>query len=81
MSRSIVMPGEASCRVCGCSDLAPCVLDGNNVVIDIEADQTLPNGCHVCFWVEADLCSGCVEAPAPAPLLFDALGFPLRGSP
>lgn len=71
------------CRVCGCTDDHACLLDARTgELVDVDAGDTL-NGLVVpCSWVEPNLCSGCVEAPAPAPLLFDADGQPLRrGSP
>ena len=70
------------CRVCGCTEFLPCILDAQRKLIDVvEADTfTLPDGATVCSWIEPDLCSGCVEASAP-PLLYDAQGNPLRGAP
>lgn len=69
------------CRVCGCTDSRPCVLDpeGEPVAID-DGALTLPLGHSLCSWIEPDLCSGCVADQAPA-LLYDADGKPLRGAP
>jgi hypothetical protein len=72
---------DGVCRRCGCTEDAGCVVDGHGNVIDVADGDTLPDGASVCSWVERDLCSACVEAPPPAPLLFDAAGRPLRGAP
>lgn len=69
------------CRACGCTDLAACVLDELGRLVDVYDGGTLPPGWTVCSWIEPDLCSNCVEAPAPPPLLYDAQGRPLRGAP
>lgn len=69
------------CRVCGCTQNAACVLDQAGRIVDVADGQTLPDGATVCSWIEPDLCSGCVDAPAPPPLLFGADGKPLRGTP
>jgi hypothetical protein len=74
------------CRVCGCSNNAPCFTGLVGVTYStrqieqladeqLEAMELVP-----CSWVEPDLCSCCVVNPPP-PLLFDAAGVPLRGSP
>lgn len=68
------------CRVCGCTQEAGCIiLDGD--VIEVDQADTLPPGSTICSWVEPDLCSACVESPAPPPLLTDEYGRPLRGTP
>lgn len=70
------------CRVCGCTDGNACVFDSTGNLVDVaDGTSTLQDGCWVCSWIEPDLCSGCVAAPPPAPLLYDANGRPLRGAP
>jgi len=70
------------CRICGCTDLAPCVYDpSTGQLLDVLEDgEPQPEGFTVCSWIEVDLCSACVRDPA-APLLYDAYGNPLRGAP
>jgi hypothetical protein len=68
------------CRVCGCTEDAACIVDAAGELVDVDGLDTLPEGCSPCTWVEADLCSACVEGH-PAPLLYDAAGRPLRGAP
>jgi hypothetical protein len=81
------------CRKCGCTDETPCLIDcsgnrgpgkGKTFADDEEiSDEELEQlQLTPCGWIEADLCSACVEAPAPAPLLFGPDGEPLtRGAP
>jgi hypothetical protein len=70
------------CRVCGCTDSNACVFDPSGNLVDVaDGTSTLPDGSWVCSWIEPDLCSGCVRAPAPPPLLVDLHGRPLRGAP
>lgn len=73
------------CRSCGCTDNEPCMSDGARVYRFEELEQfsdeqlqEMPLG--PCSWIEPDLCSMCVETPAPA-LLVDQFGNPLRGAP
>lgn len=75
------------CRQCGCTESSPCFIDekgqshtleGLGVFSDAELEDMPLTLCH---WVEFNLCSGCVERPAPAPLLYGADGRPLRGAP
>jgi hypothetical protein len=75
----------STCRVCGCTDEAPCfsgeltVFSGPEV--DALSEQQLEQmNLTPCSWLEADLCTACVHSP-PAPLLFAADGRPLRGAP
>jgi hypothetical protein len=76
-----VSAGAGVCRECGCTENEACVFDRLGRLVDLFTGQTLPPGWTVCSWVEYDLCSGCVETPAPPPLLYDAQGRPLRGAP
>ncbi len=72
------------CRECGCSENDACVIDALGRLVDVyDGSATLPAGWTVCSWVEPDLCSNCVEAPPPPPLLYGADGRPLpgRGAP
>jgi hypothetical protein len=77
---------SAACRKCGCTENDPCVLDGQGVPftkaeLEEMSDEDLEEQTgDTCYWVESDLCSACVEHPPP-PLLYDAQGRPLRGSP
>jgi hypothetical protein len=70
------------CRVCGCSENQPCGPSGRLHSWE-ELEQLDDAGAAVqcCSWIEYDLCSACVEEPAPPPLLHDAHGNPLRGTP
>lgn len=77
----------ASCRVCGCTDLSPCVYDPSTGQLldvldpgDIVGETTLPLDHSLCWWVEPDLCSADVINPPP-PLLYGPDGQPLRGAP
>lgn len=70
-----------SCRVCGCRDDAACIVGPGGDLVDVDDENTLPTGCSPCYWVEADLCSACVQPPPPPPLLYGADGRPLRGAP
>ena len=72
---------DGVCRRCGCTEDDRCVVDGHGNVVDVDDGDTLPDGAGVCSLVEPDLCSACVEAPAPAPMNFDGAGKPLRGAP
>mgnify|MGYP001187622652 CR=1 FL=1 len=63
------------CRVCGCTDARPCILLEGELVDVADGNETLPEGHTVCSWIEPDLCSACVEDPAPA-LTSDAKGSP-----
>jgi hypothetical protein len=76
-----------ACRKCGCTENDPCVLDVQGfpftkgeleAMSDDDLEEQTSGSC--CYWVEPDLCSACVER-APAPLLFDHAGRPLRGAP
>jgi hypothetical protein len=72
------------CARCGCTNEAPCILDEDGQLVDVQ-DGTIAYdidaaGLHPCYWVEDKLCSGCVVNPPP-PLLYDAGGQPLRGTP
>src|SRR4051812_2891242 len=52
------------CRVCGCTDGTPCVLDEHNELVDVDdfgLYMLLP-GLHQCSWIEPDLCSGCIAS-------------------
>ncbi len=70
-----------SCRSCGCTSDAGCIVDEGNNVIDVDTGTTLPLGLSICYWVEPDLCSACVQNPPP-PLLYGADGQPMRrGAP
>jgi hypothetical protein len=69
------------CRVCGCTQKEGCIIDAGGQVVEIDEADTLPPGSTICSWVEPDLCSACVESPAPPPLLVDLHGRPLRGAP
>jgi hypothetical protein len=69
------------CRMCGCTHDQGCVVDPDGNVVELDAGETLPPGYSICTWIEPDLCSACVQPPAPAPLLYDAYGNPLRGAP
>lgn len=80
-----LVPIPGVCRNCGCTDEEPCFSDGTKVYRFRELEpfsdeqlQAMPLG--PCSWIEPDLCSMCVDAPAPA-LLVDANGRPLRGAP
>jgi hypothetical protein len=73
-----------TCKVCGCSELQPCLVDdagarfvddGTRTDAELEQLEVTP-----CSWIEFDLCSACVQGPAPA-LLVDQYGNPLRGAP
>lgn len=72
------------CRVCGCTDGEACLVDDAGVRFvddgaksDVELEQLELTPCS---WIEFDLCSACVQGPAPA-LLVDQYGKPLRGAP
>lgn len=75
------------CRACGCTDeVACCVRDGRRLRDEDLAELhtagvDLATVAVPCTWIEPDLCSACVEMPAPPPLLYDAYGAPLRGAP
>jgi hypothetical protein len=79
------------CRVCGCTEEQACAFFEGRRLTDRDLEQLEVSdplarelaklAITTCSWVEADLCSGCVEEPAPPPLLFDAHGQPLRGAP
>ncbi|HYD01815.1 MAG TPA: hypothetical protein VEB22_11365 [Phycisphaerales bacterium] len=79
----------ASCRQCGCTDSSPCFYDpsGKRWTLDdleqLDDEQLEVMELTPCGWVELDpgLCTGCVEHPPPAPLLFGPDGQPLRGAP
>jgi len=82
------LSSPAACRACGCTQNDPCVLKPDTgekysaeFLEGLDDDGLDELDATVCSWVESDLCSACVESPAPAPLLFDALGRPLRGAP
>jgi len=81
-----VIAGE--CRVCGCTEDQACVFFKGKRLSDVELyvlsrkiDIVAHPDSSACTWIEPDLCSGCVEEPAPPPLLYDAEGRPLRGAP
>jgi hypothetical protein len=73
-----------NCRVCDCSDFEPCLLDDDGVRFiddDTRTDDEIERlELTPCSWIEFDLCSACVQGPAPA-LLVDQYGNPLRGAP
>jgi hypothetical protein len=79
----------SSCRKCSCTDDNACLVDTRtgDVVDHLDADQQIDFDAGAdenvsvepCYWVEADLCSACVEAPTP--LLVDQHDNPLRGAP
>ena len=69
------------CRVCGCTDSQPCILDPEGVSVAIDdGSTTMPLGHTTCSWIEPDLCSGCVKDKAPA-MLFDGDGNPIGRAP
>jgi len=63
------------CRVCGCTDSRPCVVNAGELVDVADGSETLQDGDTVCSWIEPDLCSACVKDNAP-PLSTDAKGAP-----
>ena len=69
------------CRECRCTADDACVIDSLGRLVDVYDGNTLPEGHTVCSWVEPDLCSNCVEPPAPPPLLYGPDGLPIRGTP
>jgi hypothetical protein len=81
------------CRKCGCTDEQPCLIDhagnrGPSEGLTFADDETVSDEdleklqLTPCSWIEADLCSACVEAPSPAALLYGPDGEPLhRGAP
>jgi hypothetical protein len=82
---------DVACRACGCTDENACLVDvrTGDVVKHLNADQQIDFDAGAdenvnvepCYWVEHDLCSACVQSPAPPPLLVDLHGRPLRGAP
>ncbi len=76
------------CRQCLCTDNSPCFTAAETGKVyafeelGIFSDQQLDDMPLIpCHWIEFNLCSACVERPAPAPLLYGADGRPLRGAP
>ncbi len=75
------------CRQCACTDNSPCLVDekGQSHTLDSLAalsDEQLEDApLTPCHWVEFNLCSACLQPPAPPPLLYDFAGRPLRGAP
>lgn len=57
------LAGEATCRVCGCTDEQACAQLGEAVV----AGETVQDAVvATCEWTEPDLCSACTpDGPLP----------------
>jgi hypothetical protein len=80
------MIGE--CRVCGCTDARPCILepDTNDLVEGV--DLLFEDTPTTCSWIKPDLCSSCAgpddlgeaddATPAAPALIVDAYGNPWR---
>lgn len=80
------------CRGCSCTNDRPCTLFAGSTgprrlseheIVDAQiTDVQLQAFTFPCCWIEPDLCSACLEPPAPPPLLYGPFGEPLlRGAP
>jgi hypothetical protein len=75
-----------TCKVCGCTDNQPCFMNADGKRLQTTELEAMPDeqlerlDLVPCYWIQPDLCSGCVVEP-PAPMLFDAFDRPLRGTP
>lgn len=71
------------CRVCGCTDERPCVIDPDPD--DLVDAVDFWEGATMCSWIKPDLCSRCgtpddedEEQDDAAAVVFDAHGNPWR---